>query len=143
MLTSNPVSAVKSVQGENDEDVLNVVVRLPFSMKMQAEIMRRTGQKPRNSADFWWPRINLRQGLRLQEFTQLSVFDFRMLHGRMCLDLLHFDFDGDPRHRSRRKELKLKSNAALRIMPLAQEVLDSGFLDFIERRRRLFCRCCG
>ncbi|QYO76685.1 tyrosine-type recombinase/integrase [Devosia salina] len=136
ILATNPVTGVNSEQVVDGEDLLDVEIRLPFTADMEAAIFREASKKPKYSADYWWPRVNCRQGLRLQEFTQLCVSDFRMLHGRMCIDLLHFDFDGDPFHAIRKTELRLKSSAARRIFPLAREVIDDGILDLIERRRR-------
>lgn len=136
ILPANPVAGVKSEQVLDAEDALDVEVRLPFPPEMEVEILRKSGKKPKSAADYWWPRFNLRQGLRLQEFTQLCVSDFRVLHGRLCIDLLHFDYDGDPCHGIRRPELRLKSDAARRIMPVAHALLDDGVIAFIERRRR-------
>lgn len=135
ILAANPVTGVSSEQVVDGEELLDVEIRLPFTAEMEAAIFREASKKPKNSADYWWPRINARQGLRLQEFTQLCVSDFRMLHGRMCIDLLHFDYD-DLCHTVRKDELRLKSAAARRIFPLAQAVIDDGLLDLIERRRR-------
>lgn len=135
-LSDNPASGVHSEQVAPDEDLLDVEVRLPFSPDIEAAVFREANKKPRTSADYWWPRFTCRQGLRLQEFTQLCVSDFRMLHDRLCVDLLHFDFDGDPCHARRRKELQLKSPAARRILPVAQELLDEGLMELIEKRRK-------
>lgn len=136
ILATNPATGVTSEQVVDGEDLLDVEIRLPFTPKIEAAIIREASKKPKSSADYWWPRINCRQGLRLQEFTQLCVSDFRMLHGRMCIDLLHFDFDDDPCHATRKNELRLKSAAARRIFPLAQAVIDDGLLNLVERRRR-------
>ncbi|SFV38805.1 Site-specific recombinase XerD [Devosia crocina] len=135
-LESNPVANVQSEQEVDEEDLLDVEVRLPFTPEIEHAILLETSRKPKTSADYWWPRFNCRQGLRLHEFTQLCVSDFRELYGRLCVDLLHFDFDGDENHALRRSQLQLKSNAARRIFPLAQELLDDGLLELIARRRR-------
>ncbi|MDF2798310.1 MAG: integrase family protein [Devosia sp.] len=135
-LDSNPAANVCSEQEADGEDLLDAEVRLPFTPDMERAIFELTGKKPKFSADYWWPRFNVRQGLRLQEFTQLCVSDFRELHGRFCVDLLHFNFDGDECHQVRREELRLKSAAARRIWPVAQALLDDGLTALIEKRRR-------
>ncbi|MBB4053118.1 integrase [Devosia subaequoris] len=135
-IAHNVADGVQSEQERNGEDMLDVEKRLPFSPRIERDLFESTRKKKKDSADYWWPRINCRQGLRLQELTQLCVSDFRMLHGRLCLDLLHFDFDGDPNHALRRAELQLKSSAARRIVPVAQELLNEGVEAFIEMRRK-------
>lgn len=132
--SENPASGVHSEQVADAEDLLDVEVRLPFSPDIEVAVFREASKKPKTSADYWWPRFNCRQGLRLQEFTQLCVSDFRMLHGRLCVDLLHFNFDSDPCHDTRRKELQLKSPAARRIFPVAQDLLEEGLTKLIEKR---------
>jgi integrase len=135
-LESNPVANVQSEQEADGEDLLDVEVRLPFTPEIEHAIYRLTSKKPKMSADYWWPRFTCRQGLRLHEFTQLCVSDFRELHGRLCVDLLHFDFDGDEHHALRRAQLQLKSNSARRIFPVARELLNDGLSDLIARRRK-------
>lgn len=134
-LESSPAANVHSEQVMDGEDLLDSEVRLPFTPEIEGALFERTGRKPKNSADYWWPRFDCRQGLRLQEFTQLCVSDFRELHGRFCIDLLHFNFDGDENHQIRREALKLKSAAARRIWPVAQELLTDGLKALIEKRR--------
>ena len=68
--------------------------------------------------------------------SQLGVQDIRMINGRWCIDLLHLE-DGDPKNRERRIQLNIKTDAGRRVIPICDAVIDDGFLDFVEQRRRL------
>lgn len=136
ILTLNPVSGVSSRQTEDGaEDLLDVEKRLPFTREQIEQLKSRSARESKVSGDYWFARVAPYLGLRVGEFAQLSVADFREHHGRLCLDLLHMD-DGDAVNAARRAQLRLKTDAAYRICPLPSVILESGLIAYIERRRK-------
>jgi integrase len=138
VLKDNPVNFVKVEGNERDEEWrLAVEKRLPFTHDQLRQITAKSQRKSRGTVDFWWAKILPFTGLRLAEFIQLNVADIRQHHGRWCIDLLHTP-DGDPVNAERRKQLNnaVKTLAGYRVIPLHKRALDSGFLDFVEERKR-------
>lgn len=133
----NPFDNVRSEQrlDADEAEVMDVEKRLPFTPDQNARLRQISSQKPRDSADYWWHRVMVRTGLRLEEFAQLSVADFRMVHDRICIDLLHTD-EMDPLAQIRRKELRMKTNASRRVVPIHPLLIADGILEFVEERRR-------
>ncbi|WP_332719504.1 DUF6538 domain-containing protein [Pelagibacterium mangrovi] len=136
ILKSNPVAGVKSRQVLDDvEDLLDVEKRLPFTVDQVRRLIAQSERESRVSADYWWPRVAPFVGLRIGEFAQLNASDIGEHHGRLCIDLLHTP-DGDPTSAKRRSMLQLKSDAAYRIVPLPGIVLEKGFPEYVEGRRK-------
>jgi integrase len=136
VLKANPVDGIKSRQILDDvEDLLDVEKRLPFTKDQVRRLIVQSECESRVSADYWWSRVSPFTGLRIGEFAQLNVADIREHYGRPCIDLLHTP-DGDSVSAKRRAQLQLKSDAAYRILPLTGIVLESGFPEHVERRRR-------
>ena len=78
---------------------------------------------------FWIPLIAIFTGSRLGEICQLLCADIKIEHD---VPFFHFTTKGtkaaDPKKR-------LKNKASDRIVPIHQELLNMGFLDFVERAR--------
>lgn len=112
--------------------------RLPLTPEHLSFLRAESSRKrPKSSPDYWAARLLPRTGMRLDEFAQLKVFDVREINGRMCLDLQHFDeLDEDARHQERRQELALKTENARRVVPLHAGLIEDGFLEFVESRRK-------
>jgi integrase len=81
----------------------------------------------------WWgPIIGLYTGARVGEVAQLKVADIIQERGMWCISIrktIDEDLAGKVGTRSRQS---LKGDSAVRVIPLAQPVLDAGFLDFLE-----------
>ncbi|MBB5879650.1 integrase [Xanthomonas arboricola] len=81
----------------------------------------------------WWgPIIGLYTGARVGEVAQLKVADIIQERGMWCISIrktVDDDLAGKVGTRSRQS---LKGDSAVRVIPLAQPVLDAGFLDFLE-----------
>jgi integrase len=80
---------------------------------------------------FWVPALALFTGARLGELCQLRVGDI-VYEGKIaCLDLSEFDEQG-----RRASDKGLKTPHSERYVPLHPQLVEAGFLDYVERRRR-------
>lgn len=135
-LEANVVQKIGYDDPETDKlGLQDVEVRLPFEAGQIERLRANSSSYPRNSLDYWWIRIQPRTSLRIGEVAQLEVCDIRLIHNRLCVDLLHVD-DGDPVRRARRAELDLKTGTSRRVIPIPQALLDDGLLEYVEERRR-------
>lgn len=73
---------------------------------------------------FWAPLIGLFTGARVTEVSQLYVDDIAIEHGVPGIHI-----------RKGKPGQKLKNKGSLRFIPVAQPLLDAGFLDFVEHMR--------
>jgi integrase len=74
----------------------------------------------------WWgPILGLYTGARVNEIAQLYVDDVRQVDGVWGL----FVWKND-------RNQKVKTKSSIRFIPLAQPVLDAGFLEFVEDMRK-------
>ena len=79
----------------------------------------------------WWiPQIALFTGARVEEIAQLRADDIQMDNGAMCFFLrptseLEVEVDG-------MRERTFKNIASMRVIPIAQPLLDAGLLTFID-----------
>ncbi|MGN6094462.1 MAG: site-specific integrase, partial [Luteibacter jiangsuensis] len=74
---------------------------------------------------FWAPLIGLFTGARVTEVSQLYVDDIAVEHGVAGFHI-----------RKGKPGQKLKNKGSLRFIPVAQPLLDAGFLDFVEDMRK-------
>ena len=136
IIERNPVDGVASKREKIEGvDIGGGEERLPLTADHIKAIGAIADRKPKDSPDRVWISILPRTGLRLDEFAQLTVFDIQRINGRPCIDLLHADVS-DPDHLERRKILDLKTEASRRVIPIHPDLLEGGFLEFVERRRR-------
>lgn len=84
----------------------------------------------------WWcPILALYTGARIGEIAQLKVDDVIRVNGVWCLDI-HRSCDDDlAGNRSEQSRQRLKTSASTRVIVLSQQVIGSGFLDFVEDAR--------
>lgn len=75
---------------------------------------------------FWFPLFGLFSGARLGEIASATVDDFKSEQGIHFLDI---HAGGDNRH--------LKSQSADRRIPVHPELIKMGFLEYLERQRRI------
>jgi integrase len=71
----------------------------------------------------WASLIGLFTGARVNEVAQLHLSDIRKVDGIWCFDL------------NEKMGKQLKTDAAMRIVPIHDKLLATGFLDFVELRR--------
>ncbi len=81
----------------------------------------------------WWGSIlGLYTGARVNEVAQLKVADVIQVHGTWCIAIrktVDADMAGNTRVRTRQR---VKGKSSLRNIPIAQAVLDAGFLDYLS-----------
>ena len=83
--------------------------------------------RPRNGR-FWVPLIALHSGLRLSEITQLDVADIRLVEDIPCFVISDASLVGCD-------DKSLKTDASERIVPIHRNLIDCGFLAFVEEQR--------
>ena len=88
----------------------------------------------------WCPMIGLYTGARISEICRLHVSDIIEQHGIWC-----FSFQGVPGEEDQDEGNRAapKTEASRRVIPIAQPLLDAGFLTFVQdvkaaKRPRLF-----
>lgn len=72
----------------------------------------------------WITKLQMHQGCRPSEACQLRIKDIKLSK----LPCIHFSDDADDQH--------LKNAASNRIVPIHRALLKSGFLDYVEQRKR-------
>ncbi|SER31225.1 Phage integrase family protein [Faunimonas pinastri] len=105
--------------------------RLPFNVEQINLIFQLFARFSPASEMYWLPVLALYTGARLNELCQLTAEHVRLHNQRFHLDLLT-----ETESRLRPKRLKLKSAAARRLVPIHDELIRIGFLDFVELRRK-------
>ena len=84
--------------------------------------------RPKN-ARFWIPLVSMFGGLRLNEACQLDVADIRSIEDIDCFVVTERSDEED-------NDKRLKTSASERVVPIHATLIDLGFLDFVEERRR-------
>jgi integrase len=84
----------------------------------------------RDTAKFWVPVIGLFTGLRLGEIIQLRTEDVQQQDGIWHIDVLEVTTDDDGFQET---DTQLKTAASRRKMPIHEELINIGFLDFVEK----------
>ena len=136
IIAHNPADGVHSEQDDDGDGLLDVEKRLPFTYEQCVAIDALIASEPRWSLDRWWWPLMRKAGLRLEEIAQLTPADFREHHGRLCIDLLHLD-DGDPVNASRRAQVRIKSSAGRRVVPVqASLITEDRIEDLVAKRLR-------
>ncbi|WP_188010083.1 tyrosine-type recombinase/integrase [Vibrio parahaemolyticus] len=72
----------------------------------------------------WTTKIQLYHGCRPSEVCQLTTSDIQIIEGVPCITIS--DSEADQR---------LKTSNALRIVPLHNQLINEGFLEYVQRRR--------
>lgn len=87
----------------------------------------------RKSPHLWWcPMIGLYTGMRVGEVAQLKLIDIVQEQGFWCFDI-KITVDDDLRNSPGRKSRqRLKGRSAIRTFPIPQQLIDLGFLEFVE-----------
>lgn len=79
---------------------------------------------------FWVPLLALFHGLRLNEACQLLVDDVREMSGIHCIII-----EADPEGGDEEDQKRVKTDAGKRFVPVHPEVLELGFLSYVEEMR--------
>ncbi len=121
---SNPVDGLTPTK-------LNKIKRKAFA-KEQLDVLfgALTKRRAANSAYWWVPAILAFHGARANEISQLFVEDVKEVDGVAYLDMTYFDDDGELLDRR-----TLKTRPSERCLPIHDELVAAGFLDFVEMRR--------
>lgn len=84
----------------------------------------------------WWlPMLGLYTGARINELSQLKVADVIQVNDIWCISIRKtIDVDRKSERLGRTRQL-VKNKSSIRTIPLAQPLLDAGFLDFLEDAR--------
>jgi integrase len=85
-------------------------------------------ERPRN-ARFWVPLIGLHTGMRLNEICQLDVADVQVIDGIRCFVVTERSMTGTV-------DKNLKTGASDRLVPIHPNLIDSGWLHYVEQQRR-------
>jgi integrase len=122
-----------------------VKVRRPFSLlelKTMFDPDRFTAWATR--PDRWWiPMLCFYTGARVNEISQVKKNDIIYIGGHPCLSL-RVTPDADESNLTLTKALqKLKTSSSRRVIPIAQPLIDAGFMDYVSdlsliRHDRLF-----
>jgi integrase len=81
-------------------------------------------KKFRHPYSTWLPLIAIYSGCRLEEICQLHICDIRQ-----DVDIWVFDINGD-------EDKKLKTEASDRLIPIHSQLIELGFLDYVQSLRR-------
>jgi integrase len=114
------------------KSLVNTPKRRPFKAEEIVKIFDPETFLPwaRKAPHAWWaPMIGLYTGARVGEVAQLKVADIIQDCGIWCFSIrVTEDSDGGVSQ-------SLKGASAVRVIPIAQPLLDAGFLDFLEDAR--------
>jgi integrase len=109
----------------------NLIRRRGLTPAELAKVFSALEQERRvDSVHFWAPAVLAFTGARANEICQLHVDDIKATEGVPYIDLSEFDEEG---RRLDRRRLKTADSA--RCIPIHDELVAAGFLDFVARRR--------
>lgn len=125
VISSSPIDAF----GEVKKSLLATNTRRGFTNDELDSIFSDDTFLPwaRKAPHAWWaPIIGLYTGARIGEVAQLKVADVIQEHGIWCFNIcVSLDDDGGVSQ-------TLKGQSSVRVVPIAQPLLDAGFLDFLK-----------
>ncbi|QYY34992.1 site-specific integrase [Ruficoccus sp. ZRK36] len=91
----------------------------------------RVGPRVVKRARYWIPLISLYSGMRLNEICQLYLDDLKELDGIHYIMIRKTNDDGLPL-----ADKRLKSKAAIREVPVHPELLELGFIDYVQEQAK-------
>jgi integrase len=125
-LTHNPVVRLKG-KGKNKTETSAIEQRLPWTDPELKHIFSQktfTDQKRYRENYYWLPLIGLYTGARIEEICQLKLHDIVTYENTLCFDITNIDDDQD-----------LKNEQSRRMIPIHQELIEFGLLNYITWRR--------
>ncbi|WP_338033894.1 site-specific integrase [Herbaspirillum huttiense] len=112
----------QKIQTKAERDADTEGARLPFSNEDLRKIFAPENYSTRkNSHEFWFPLIGLFTGMRLNEIAQLYLTDIIEVNGIWAFDI-----------NKNRPDKRLKNATSKRLVPVHPQLLELGFLDFVE-----------
>lgn len=96
--------------------------------------------RDREASHYWLPLLGLFTGARIEELCQLHLADIRQQDGVWILDITDEILaeqirSGQTSTPPQGPEKKLKTDNAKRIVPLHRQLLELGFIDFVNNQR--------
>jgi integrase len=134
----NPAAGIQSEEDDGEDAKRK---RFPLKTDQINRLFASTAREPRTSALYWLPPLMLFTGARLNELAQLRTDDLRNYNNRLHLSVLCLidDDENDDEAKKRKKKTAakrhVKSNAARRLIPVHQELLQIGFAEFARARQ--------
>lgn len=127
LLTKNPLKALDAdLDTSTDLDTGRPFTPEELSKMFEPERFRRWAKYPHR----WWGAIlGLYTGARVNEIAQLYLDDVRQINGVWGV----FFWKSA---RGAKGAQKIKNKSSIRFVPLAEPVLNAGFLDFVEDMRQ-------
>lgn len=93
----------------------------------------------RNPWKFWVPLLCLHQGVRVSEASQLYTNDIQCIDGIPCISVIEdtqdeaSDRSTRPHAKSSEEYRRLKTLSSRRVVPLHPQLIELGFLQFVEQ----------
>ena len=87
-------------------------------------------------ANFWAPLFGLFLGARIDELCQCDVSDVQNIQGVPCIAIIHENEKTQETDKIRKKTKTKQS----RILPIPQKIIDLGFLEYVENRKKAGCK---
>ncbi|MCD9098072.1 site-specific integrase [Luteimonas fraxinea] len=123
LLSKNPLKAIKpEIDTSTDLDTGRAFTPDELSAMFEPARFRAWATSPHR---WWGPMIGLYTGARVSEVAQLYIDDVREVDGIWGLFFW-----------KNARGQKIKNKASIRFVPLAQPLLEAGFLDFVEDMRQ-------
>lgn len=106
--------------------------RRPFSTTDLVQIfdLKTYYDYPTDNAEFWVPFVSLYTGARIEELAQLHHADIWFDEN---IPVIEISPDSNPQDDDDSKHVKNQSSS--RVIPVHQELIDAGFLDFVKQCR--------
>lgn len=126
--------------GDIKDDLVETGKRRPFNQHELCVLFDHTRFVPwaaKYPHRWWAPMLALYTGARASEIGQLKLTDIVCEEGVWCIAFqktIDLDLAGDPNARTRQR---LKGRSSIRTIPIAQPLLDAGFLDFMEDAKKV------
>lgn len=87
-------------------------------------------------ANFWIPLFGLFLGARIDELCQCDVSDIQNIQGVPCIEIIHENEKTQEKGKIHKKTKTKQS----RILPIPQKIIDLGFLEYVENRKKAGCK---
>lgn len=120
VLKDKTVATLKSTSADT--------TRLLWGSEFEALLRTKKWTSPKTRIDdegYWLPLIARMHGMRSEEILQLNVADIRSIDGIAFFDIVQGTGQS------------LKSNNARRMIPIHSQLLDLGFMELVDRQRRI------
>ncbi|WP_199084657.1 site-specific integrase [Bosea sp. ASV33] len=115
--------------------------RLPFKPDQISRFFAETAKSSKVSPIYWIPPLMLFTGARINELAQLRTDDIKHHNGRLHLSIVCLSDESDetgdevPTRQKTPDERGVKTDAARRVIPIHNELLRLGFIEFVASRR--------